>query len=341
MYVNVVLLFGGVGEEYEISLRSAAAVLAAFPKRHRAIPVGISRDGGWYLADVTPAVIASDRWRDGARPVLLSPAAHALLAEGERIPCDAVLPILHGGLYEGGGAAAVCAAVGLPYVGCPPLAGALALDKVQAKQIAAAAGVRVAKSRTVTAGELDDPALPDALVSALGLPLFIKPATGGSSVGATLVTAREGILGALCTALATDSRALCEEYIVGTEVELALLEDGDKLLGHEVGEIDAGAAFYDYDAKYRNHSSRIFIPARVPLAARDAVRAAGRRLFSAFGCRGLCRADFFVRPTGEVIFNEMNTMPGFTDISMFPMLLHPLGLTLGDVVDILIKNAHL
>ena len=339
--MNVVLLFGGMGEEYEISLRSAAAVLAAFPKGHRAIPVGISREGGWYLIDAAPQAIAADRWQEGARPVLLSPAAHALLCEGARLDADAVLPILHGGLYEGGGAAAVCEALGIAYVGCPPLAGALALDKVLAKQIASATGVNIAKWCIVTGAEMADANLPDTLIARLGLPLFIKPATGGSSVGATLVTAREQIPAALRSALAVDGRALCEEYITGTEVELALIEDGGRLLGHEVGEIDAGAAFYDYDAKYRNRSSRIFIPARVSLASRNAVRDAGRRLFAAFGCRGLARVDCFVRPTGEVVFNEMNTMPGFTDISMFPMLLHPLGFTLGDVVEILIKNAKL
>ena len=341
MHVNVVLLFGGTGEEYEISLRSAAAVLLAFPYGYTVFPVGIDRAGGWYLTDASPEAIAQDAWQEGARPILLDPVGGALLVDGEPIPADAVLPILHGGFFEGGGAAAACRLLSLPCVGCPPLAGALALDKVMAKRLAASEGIAVARYQTVRRADLSDPTLPARLAEALGLPLFCKPASGGSSVGASLVSTREEIPAALEAALSVDSRALCEEYIEGTEVELALLEDGDRLLGHEVGEIDTHAAFYDYHAKYRDRTSRVFIPARVSSASRAAVRAAGRSLFYLLGCRGLARVDFFVRPTGEIVFNEINTMPGFTDISMFPMLLRPLGLTLGDVVEILVKNAIL
>ena len=341
MHVNVVLLFGGTGEEYEISLRSAAAILSAFPYGHTVYKIGIDRAGGWYLTEAIAAAIARDAWREGARPVLLDPVGRALAVDGETVPADAVLPILHGGFFEGGGAAAAARLLSLPFVGCPPLAGALALDKVLAKRLAAAEGIAVAGFVTVTPAATADPALADRLIATLGLPLFVKPATGGSSVGASLVRTREELPAALAAALAVDARALCEEYVEGTEVELALLEDGGRLLGHEVGEIDTSAAFYDYNSKYRDRTARIFIPARVSLVSRNAVRAAGRTVFRALGCRGLARVDFFVRPTGEVIFNEINTMPGFTDISMFPMLLRPLGLTLGDVVEILLKNAIL
>lgn len=339
--MNVVLLFGGIGEEYEISLRSAAAVLEAFPRDHTVFTVGIDRGGGWYLTEATSRMIAADRWREGARPVQLSPAAHALLADGETVPCDAVLPILHGGLYEGGGAAAVCRALGLPFVGCPPLAGAVAMDKVLAKTVAASLGIRVAKWVTLTHHELNDPALPDRLGAALGYPLFVKPQAGGSSVGACRVDTPDQLEAAVSTALLFGERVLCEEYVEGREVELAILEDGGALLGHEVGEVDPGAPFYDYDAKYRDRTARIFIPARVPSASRAAVREAGRSLFRAIGCRGLARVDFFVLDGGEIVFNEINTMPGFTDISMYPMLLSRLGLSLGDVVGILLKNAIL
>ena len=339
--MNVLLLFGGIGEEYEISLRSAAAVLTALPQSHTVFKVGIRRTGEWYLTEATPSAIAADRWLEGARPVLLSPCAHALMVDGETIPCDAVLPILHGGLYEGGGAAAVCRALGIPFVGCPPLAGAIAMDKVLSKTVAASLGIRVAKWVTLTANDLSDPALADRLGEALGYPLFVKPSAGGSSVGACRVEAPEALIGALSTALLFGKTVLCEEYIVGREVEFAILEDEGALRGHEVGEIDPGAPFYDYDAKYRDRTSRIFIPARVPSASREAVRAAGRSVFRALGCRGLARVDFFVTEDGGIVFNEINTMPGFTDISMYPILLSRLGLSLGDVVGILLKNAEL
>lgn len=337
--MNVVLLFGGIGEEYEISLRSAAAVLASFPHTHTVFKVGIGRTGEWYLTEATPRAIERDRWLEGARPAMLCPATHSITVDGEQVPCDVVLPILHGGLYEGGGAAAICQALDLPYVGCPPLAGALAMDKVLSKTVAASLGIRVAKGMCVFSHEVGDPSLADRLGEALGYPLFVKPPAGGSSVGACRVDTPDMLEGALSAAFLFGDTALCEEYIHGREVEFAILEDEGVLRGHEVGEIDPGAPFYDYDAKYRDRTSRIFIPARVPSASRMAVREAGRAIFRALGCRGLARVDFFVLDSGELVFNEINTMPGFTDISMYPMLLSRLGLSLGDVVDVLLKNA--
>ena len=337
--MNVVLLFGGIGEEYEISLRSAAAVLSSFPHTHTVFKVGITRTGEWYLTEATPRAILLDNWLEGARPVMLCPGMHAMLADGEQIPCDVILPVLHGGLYEGGGAAAVACALGIPYVGCPLLAGAVAMDKVLAKTVAASLGIRVARGMTISAHERSDPALADRLGDALGYPLFVKPPAGGSSVGACRVEQPDMLERALSAAFLFGDTVLCEEYIDGREVEFAILEDEGVLRGHEVGEIDPGAPFYDYDAKYRDRTSRIFIPARVPSASRAAVREAGRAIFRALGCRGLARVDFFVQDDGQIVFNEINTMPGFTDISMYPMLLGRLGLSLGDVVDILLKNA--
>ena len=338
MYVNVVLLFGGDGTEYEISLRSAAAVLPHLSARHTVRTVGIDRAGGWYLTAASPEEIAADAWQEGAVPVTPDPGAHALLAGGAPLPCDVTFPLLHGGLGEGGGVAALLSLISLPYVGCPPTAGMLGMDKWLAKTLAEAAGIRVAAYRTVGRGELADPALSSSLGAALGYPMFIKPVCGGSSVGAARVASPSELLPALTAALLHSDTALCEEYIEGAEVELAILEREEELFGTLVGEIDPGASFYDYDAKYRDRSSRLFIPARISSAARREVVAAGRTLFRLFGCRGLARVDFFVRGD-EVIFNEINTMPGFTDISMYPRLLAAAGLPIGEVLDTLLENA--
>ncbi len=340
MYVNVALLFGGVSEEYEISLRSAAAVLDAMLARHTVFPIHIDRKGGWYLTAPDPGRVSSGALCEDAEPVLLDPTRHALLVGGRPIPVDAVFPLLHGGLGEGGGVAALLSLLGIPYVGCPPTAGMLGMNKRLTKQAAERCGIRTAAFRTVTPPMLDDPALPGTLAEALGYPMFIKPATLGSSVGAAKVNTPEELLPALRAALALDSEALAEEYIAGSEVELALLERDGALFGDLVGEIDPGAPFYDYSAKYRDSLSRIFIPARLSSRVRREIAAAGRAVFRALGCRGLARVDFFVRGE-EVILNEINTMPGFTDISMFPRLLAAAGIPLGDVVDILLKNAHL
>ena len=339
--MNVVLLFGGIGEEYEISLRSAATVLTLFPHSHQVFTVGISRTGEWYLTEASPRAISMDTWREGARPVSLCPCTHSMMVDGEPIPCDVAFPLMHGGLYEGGGAAAILTALGIPYVGCPPLAGALAMDKVLSKVVAASLGIRVARGVCVSVHELADPGLAERLGEMLGYPLFVKPPAGGSSVGACRVDSPDMLASALSAAFLFGEVALCEEYVVGREVEFAILEDNGVLRGHEVGEVDPGAPFYDYDAKYRDRTSRIFIPARVPSASRAAVREAGRAIFRALGCRGLARVDFFVLESGEILFNEINTMPGFTDISMYPMLMSRLGLSLGEVVDVLLKNARM
>ena len=337
--MNVVLLFGGVSEEYEISLRSAAAILSAFPLTHTAIPVGIDREGGWYRTSASPAAIAADAWRENASPILLDPCRHVLLDGDCPLSADVVFPLLHGGLGEGGGVAALLELLGLPYVGCRMLAGALALDKILAKRLAAAVGIPTARFLAVTAEELADPTLPDRLLATLGDRVFVKPVSGGSSVGASLVTERAGLLPALAAALAHGGCALCEEYIEGSEVETALLERDGELLVSTVGEIEAGAVFYDYNAKYCEKTSRIFIPARIPKEARARVREYAARLFRTLGCRGLSRVDFFVRSDGSVLFNEINTMPGFTDVSMYPRLFATAGLAMPELVSVLIENA--
>ena len=337
--MNVVLLFGGVSEEYEISLRSAAAILSAFPAAHTVIPVGIDREGGWYRTRALPTAIAADAWRESSLPVLLDPVSHALRTEEGAIPADVVFPVLHGGAGEGGGVAALLDLLGIPYVGCRMTAGALALDKILTKEIAARGGIPTAPFVAVAASELSDPTLPDRLAATLGLPIFVKPSTGGSSVGASLVREADALLPAISEALAHGDRALCESYVAGAEVEVALLERDGTLYASTVGEIEAGAVFYDYNAKYRDHTSRLFIPARIPRAARALVKEYGARIFRLLGCRGLARADFFVKPSGEVLLNEVNTMPGFTSISMFPMLLHADGLPMQELINVLLENA--
>ena len=336
--MNVVLLFGGDGAEYEISLRSAAAVLPHLSARHTVRTVGIGRAGGWYLSTASPGAIAADAWQEGAVPVMLDFGAHALLADGVPLPCDVMFPLLHGGLGEGGGVAALLALLSLPYVGCPPTAGMLGMDKWLAKTLAADVGIRVAAHRAVRRQDLLDPTLAEALGEALGYPMFVKPSSGGSSVGAARVFHPAELLPALTAALRYSDTALCEEYIEGAEVELAILEREDGLFGTLVGEIEPGAPFYDYDAKYRARTSRLFIPARISAAARREVAEAGHTLFRLFGCRGLSRVDFFVR-RDEVIFNEINTMPGFTDVSMYPRLLAAAGLPIGEVLDTLLASA--
>lgn len=338
--MNVLMLFGGDGAEYEISLRSAASLLPALRASHHVLAVGVARDGGWYLTDASPTAIAADAWQTGAKPVTLDPVHHTLLLDGAALSCDVAFPIMHGGLFEGGGVAALLSLLGIPYVGCPPRAGAVGMDKRMTKLLAASQGVAVARHVAVSRDELSDPALPERLGDSLGYPLFVKPVGLGSSVGAARVSDPAALPSALSAALSYDTLALCEELVVGAEVEVALLERDGELFGPLVGEIDSSAPFYDYDAKYRDRTSRIFIPARLPSLLLSETLKTAKRLFRFFGCRGLCRVDFFVRGQ-EILFNEINTMPGFTDVSMFPRLMAAAGLPLPKLLDVLLKNATL
>ncbi len=339
--MKVVVLFGGRGEEYAISLRSAAAVLAAFPKAHTAIPVGITRGGAFFRYDGPIEAIAADTWQEEATlPLTLSLDGRGFLAEGVPLEADCVFPLLHGAYGEGGAIQGLLTVAGMRYIGCRLPAAAAGMDKVAAKVFAASLGIPVARYRVIRREELLSPdSLARSLEGALGYPLFLKPADGGSSVGACRVESAAALSDALREAFLHTDRVLAEEWIEGAEVEYAVLERDGRLFGSAVGEVEPGDSFYDYDAKYRKKTSRIFIPARVSSRSLIALRHAACRLFRALGCRGLSRVDFFVRPSGEVVFNEINTMPGFTDISMFPMLMQSNGLSLGELIGVLIENA--
>ena len=337
--MKVILLFGGASEEYEISLRSTAAVLSAFPTEHTPIPVGIDRQGGWYRTSAAPEAILADAWQAGAQPVTMDPHRRALVADGKAIAADVVLPLLHGGLGEGGGVAALLALLSIPCVGCSLTAGAVGMDKVLTKQLATVDGIPTADFCVVTESDLADPCLPSRLGERFGYPYFVKPATQGSSVGASRVLTEAEAPAALRAALSYGGRALCEEFLRGAEVEVALLERDGALLATSVGEIEPAAPFYDYVAKYESRASRIFIPARISRAERDKVREYACRLFRLLGCRGLSRVDFFVTEDGRVLLNEINTMPGFTDISMFPRLWQAAGLGMTELVNVLLENA--
>ena len=339
--MKVILLFGGKSEEYEISLRSAAAVLPALRSGHTPFPVGITREGKWYACpEASAETIREDRWQEGKLfPVTFDPNGSSFLFDGNRVFADCVFPLLHGTNGEDGRVQGLLDILGIPYVGCGTRTGALGMDKSAVKTLAASAGVPVARGLEVRAGELCDPRTVARVEEFLAYPLFVKPVLSGSSRGSGRVGNREELIPALRAACAFGGRAICEELIRGAEVEYALLERDGQLIGNTVGEIDPDAVFYDYDAKYKSHSSRIFIPARVGSRAMAKVREYGRRLFHLLGCRGLSRLDFFVRENGEVVFNEINTMPGFTDISMYPMLMHFEGLSLPEVLDVLLKDA--
>ncbi len=342
------LLFGGASSEYEVSLCSAAGVLRALdPLRFRALCVGISRRGEWFLTQATPCEIENDEWQAGALPCGLSPnpAYRGLLVHTPRglrryLP-DVIFPVLHGGAGEDGRLQGLLSLSGIPFVGCDTRAAALAMDKAVAKVLAREAGVPVLPwlvydARRDTADDFCARA-----EAAFPYPMFAKPVAGGSSVGAGRAGDRTSLIACLQTAAREGGRVLVEPCLPARELEIAVLERKDGLELSPVGEIClSGGSFYDYDTKYKNGRATLCEKADIPPLCDTRVRQYAEKVFFALGCRGLARIDFFLDPAcpDKPIFNEINTLPGFTADSMFPRLLTA-DRTPAVLLDLLIEGA--
>ncbi|RIJ56693.1 D-alanine--D-alanine ligase family protein [Clavibacter phaseoli] len=355
--IRVVLLFGGTSSEHSISCATASGVLGAIDReRFEVIPVGITPGGAFTLqeddasalaldADALPQVVDNGtrvRWPEdaGSREVAVRDADGTERSLGR---VDLVFPILHGTQGEDGTVQGMLELAGLPYVGSGVLASALGMDKHFAKTVLQAAGIRVAPWITVTRHEwVADPAGVRDRAAALGVPAFVKPARAGSSVGVSRVAEADGLDAALEVAFLEDDRVLVESGLVGREVECAILDEGP---GREpsasvAGEIVvSGRDFYDFDAKYLGADGiDLVCPADVTDAELAELRELSIRAFRAVDGRGLARVDFFLTADGFVL-NEINTMPGFTPISMFPACWEASGLAYPELISRLLDVA--
>lgn len=345
MQIRVGVIFGGMSEEYEVSLSSAAAVLAALEgEEYAVVRVGITRAGEWYVTEAGCGEIAADRWTAGAARAFFSPAPGEGLylwngGRPERVPLDLLFPVMHGACGEDGRMAALGALGGLPVVGCSTEAGALCMNKILAKQIAAAAGIPTLPHVALCAAAGVEENC-RALEAALPYPVFCKPARGGSSIGAAVIRDHAAAAAHLAAAVGqADPLLLAEPYTPAREIEIALLEQEGVTEISPPGEIlPPPHDFYSYAAKYEGGGARLSAPADLPAETARALREAAGVLFSAFGCRGLARMDFFLLPDGRFYFNECNTMPGFTPISMYPRLL-TLGRSFPALLSCLIREA--
>ena len=348
--LSVCVLFGGVSPEHEVSLRSAESVLNHLDKeKYNIFPVGITKTGDWVLYGGTDySKLPGGEWLhcEANRRAALSPVrGQGLLSfEGDcvvRERIDVVFPVLHGENGEDGAMQGLLQLAGIPYVGPNVAASAACMDKTLTKLVVDCAGIRQAAWKLVTAQELA--ANPDAVLDAVerrfAYPVFVKPAGTGSSVGVSKAKNREALRSALQKAAEFDKKILVEEFINGHEVEVAVLGN-DAPAASVCGEIDAGTEFYDYDAKYISDCARLYIPARIDEQTAELVRDTAIRAYQALGCRGLSRVDFFVTyDKNEVVFNEINTIPGFTSISMYPKLFAASGIPYGELLDRLIELA--
>lgn len=342
--LRIAVLFGGRSAEHEVSVLSANNVMRALdPGKYDAVPVFVTRDGRWLLASYADGVLARP---SAGTEVCLLPGGHGRMmalpagkAPHEVPRIDILFPVLHGLHGEDGSVQGLAEVASVPLAGCGILGSAVALDKDIAKRLLTAAGLPVA--RAVTIHDSAEPSLA-ALESELGLPLFIKPARQGSSVGVRKVSGSQEFGAALTEGFRHDSKLLAEEFIDGREIEFAVLEatDGGVFVSRP-GEIVPAErhGFYTYNAKYIDETGAVLkVPAELPPEVEASMRDMAARAFKALGCDGMVRADFFLTPDMRVFVNELNTIPGFTDISMYSKAMAASGVGYAEIIDRLVAH---
>jgi D-alanine-D-alanine ligase len=339
--LRVGLLFGGRSGEHEVSLRSARSVIEAFDRdRYDVTPIAIDKQGRWLLRDDARLLLSTAP--EAAQPALVKPGAADLTPRGESLRgLDVVFPLLHGPLGEDGTVQGLLELAGLPYVGCGVLASSVAMDKAISKMLFAAHGLPQAPYLVLPrrSWETDPDRALDFVESQLAYPVFVKPANMGSSVGVGKARDRAQLAAALGEAARYDRKLLVEAAIDAREIEVSVLGN-DEPIASIPGEIVPAGEFYDYAAKYVNPDSKLLIPA--PLTARQQAEAQqlAVQAFRIIDSAGLARVDFLLeRSSGQLYINEINTMPGFTSISMYPKLWEASGLSFSQLVDRLIELA--
>lgn len=343
---NIVVLFGGQSSEHEVSCVSATTVLNQINRnKYKIFPVGITKQGKWLLYDGDVDKIAEGKWEKEGTAAILSPDAtqKSLLIfqqnQVKSIPIHIVFPVLHGLYGEDGSIQGLLELSQIPYVGCGILSSSVSMDKAYTKIIAESIGIRQAEYMVIHRQQLwNEEEIVQQIEERFGYPVFVKPSNAGSSVGITKAHNRSELRDGLNEAIQHDRKILIEENIAGREVECAVLGN-DKPKASGVGEIIAGAEFYDYNAKYKSNVSRTVVDADLPKEIREKVRKVAVEIFKAVDGTGLARVDFFIQDD-EVIFNEINTLPGFTSISMYPMLWENQGISKKELVDKLIQLAQ-
>ena len=347
--LSLAVIFGGVSSEHEVSRMSVTSILENLSnERYEVHMVGITKEGRWLLYTGPVEDILSGAWEQGpVTPAFLSPdpSVHGLVAlrdgKAETIHVDVIFPALHGKNGEDGTIQGLFQLSGIPYVGCDTESSAICMDKAVTHSLLSSADIEQAHYLWFYADRFD--AAPDTIKNKiqarLDFPVFVKPSSAGSSVGVSKVERFEDLDQAIRKAAREDKKVVVEEGITGQEVEVAVLGNRD-CDASIVGEIGASAQFYDYDDKYINGTSQLYIPARIPQEVSEKIRQTAVRAYRLLGCSGLARVDFFVTAgDNRVILNEINTLPGFTSISMYPKLWMAMGLSYGKLLDKLIELA--
>ena len=342
---TILVLFGGCSTEYEVSLHSAYAVLSHMdPARYTPLAVGITREGQWlcYTGDLSR--LEDGTWQQAADCIPCTPLvereARALLlldGSGRRLLFDAVFPVLHGKNGEDGTVQGLFELAGVPVIGCGTLSSALCMDKDRAHQLAALAGIRVPRSHVFHSS--DDFSRIAQAAEELGYPVIVKPVRAGSSFGITKVSGPEELPAAMEEAFRHDSAVILEETIPGFEVGCAVMGNEELTVGR-ADEIELSQGFFDYEEKYTLKTSAIHMPARVGEEDERRIRETAAKIYKVLGCKGFTRVDMFFTDKKEIVFNEINTIPGFTGHSRFPNMMKGIGLSFEQVVDRILELAE-
>ncbi len=347
---TVALLFGGVSSEYDVSCMSVSSVWENVDReKYEPVLIGITREGEWLLYDGDIEKVRKGEWDKDSRRIkraFICPdrSVHGAMVENENgwdiLQIDVVYPVLHGKNGEDGTMQGLLEIAGLPYVGCKVLASAACMDKDVCHTLLEGAGIAQVKWLTYYKEAVDFEAAAKETDEKLGWPVFVKPANAGSSVGITKVKSAEMLKEAMELAFEHDVKIIIEEAVQSpVEVECAVLGNNELLVGGP-GEIVPADEFYSYDAKYYNDESETFLNARIPDEMAKEIRETAKRAYKILGCKGLTRVDFLVNgETGKIVLNEPNTLPGFTNISMYPKLIMNTGMTYAQLIDKLLELA--
>jgi D-alanine-D-alanine ligase len=337
---TIAIICGGRSSEHEISCLSAGGVLSGLDgSLFDAILIGITKSGNWVLLpNDYPLTIVNGQLPtvdEKATPVVAD--VHGFSVNGTSLKVDAVFPVLHGPYGEDGTIQGFLETANIPYVGSGVMASAAAMDKSYSKIIFSSAGMRVADGVTVTENDWQTK------VNEVSYPCFVKPARGGSSRGTHKVKSASELDSALKDAFTYDRKVMIEKAVAGREIECAVLESNGNLIASVVGEIviDSKFEFYDFEAKYLDDATTVNVPAEITSDVSDEIRSNAIQAFKALGCSGLARVDFFYSEGGEVVINELNTMPGFTSTSMFPKLMEASGVKYQLLLSALIETAFM
>lgn len=342
---RIAILFGGCSPEYGVSLQSAYSVITHLDReKYEPVLIGISNAGDWsqYVGEIEKILI--DTWcnEEDCIPVVVSPnrTVHGIVTikngKIRETHIDAVFPVLHGKNGEDGTVQGMFELAGIPVVGCGVLSSALCMDKDRAHKLVQAAGISVPQSFVLQSGGDAETAIRQA--ERIGYPLFVKPVGAGSSYGITKVTGRNQLPEALKLAFSYDSTVIVEECISGFEVGCAVLEKDGFVVG-EVDEIELEKGFFDFTEKYTLKTSSIHVPARISAEKAGEIKETAKLIFKTLDCRGFARVDMFLDDTGRIVFNEVNTIPGFTTHSRFPNMMKAAGISLEQVISMAVDRA--